>query len=410
MKKNLINLLIMIALLVSFLPTVHAEEHEIQAKAAILIDAATGQILYEKNAHDQRYPASITKIMTTYLAVEYGKMEDVLTASHAAIDAVPRNTTHIALNYGEKLSVQDALYASMLVSANETCNVLAEYISGSMEAFADLMNETAIKAGAINTHFNNANGLPDENHKTTAYDMAMITRYAMKNEQWMSLFGTEIYDMSATNMNSERRFANGHQMLLSTSDNYYEYAIGGKIGWTGDAQYTMVTVAKKEDLTLIAVVMGCETGQDRYDSTLALLEYGFSYSKETFTSDQFEPTEIKIENDSLIPSIATVSLQEDISLLLAPNMKIEDLTYEILTENQDDEQAFSASLNLKYQDQILRTVPLHIEFTHKITQLLVSIGILLVKLISLCLILLVLLIITVIIIGKKKGLKMRKFF
>lgn len=410
MKKHLWKYLIIFMLLASSIMPLHAEEIKINAPSAVLIDAETGQILYEKNAYEQRYPASITKIMTTYLAVEYGKMNDLITASEAAIDAVPRDTTHIALNYGEILSVQDALYASMLVSANETCNVLAEYISGSMEKFAELMNDTAIKAGAANTHFSNANGLPDSNHKTTAYDMAMITRYAMQNSEWMKLFGTETYSMNPTNMNDERRFANGHQMLLSTSDNYYEYALGGKIGWTVPAQYTMVTVAQKNEVTLIAVVMGCETGPDRYDDTRALFEYGFTFTKAVYPKDSFKPQEIKIGNNPLIPSTATLSLEEEIPLLLEPNIKIEEISYEILTESTEDEKTFSASLNLTYQDQILHTVPLHIEITHQITQILISIGLLLIKLILLCLILFILLIITVIIIGKKKGLKIRKFF
>lgn len=410
MKKILGIFWIIAVILVSFPRIVHAEEIDLKAKAAILIDAETGQVLYEKNAHQQRYPASITKIMTTYLAVEYGKMEDILTASDTAIDAVPRNTTHIALNYGETLSVQDALYASMLVSANETCNVLAEYISGSMEKFADLMNETANLAGAVNTHFNNANGLPDENHRTTAYDMAMITRYAMKNEKWNQLFKTESYAMPATNMNDERQFVNGHQMLLSTSDNYYKYAIGGKIGWTGDAQYTMVTVAQKDGMTLIAVILGCETGQDRYDSTLALFEYGFSFRKTTFLASQFETTEITLEKNSLIPLIATLTLEEDIPFLISPDIKVEEITYEVVTENEDNEQNFTPSLNLKYHDQILRTIPLSFNIKHATTQLILSIGILLIKLVFLCLILFILLILTVIFIGKKKGLKMKKFF
>jgi len=151
---------------------------QITSTSAIIMDAQSGQIIYEKNSHTRQYPASITKIMTAYLAIKNGDLNSTITMSDAAVWGIDRNSSHIALDVGEEISMSDALYAVMLMSANEAAWAIAEQVSGSLENFVQLMNDTAQSLGCKDTHFTNANGLHDPDHYTTAYDMALITKEA----------------------------------------------------------------------------------------------------------------------------------------------------------------------------------------------------------------------------------------
>lgn len=150
------------------------QPEDLSAAAALLMDADTGQVLYSKNGDQLMAPASITKILTGLLALEY--LEETGVAASAQAADIPSWGTSIDLQAGEELTVRDAMYAMMLPSANDAANVIAEEIAGSLEAFAQLMNQRAAQLGAVHTHFTNANGLPDDDHLTTAYDMALITR------------------------------------------------------------------------------------------------------------------------------------------------------------------------------------------------------------------------------------------
>ena len=264
-----------LALAINMMPalSIKAEEElNLDGESAVLIDADSGAVLYEKNADDRHYPASITKIMTVYLALSQGNPDQMLTATDTAIDNIDRKSSHIWLDYGEELSLKDACYAAIMASANDASNVLAEAIGGSQEEFAGLMNEAAAAAGAKNTHFANAHGLPDEDHYTTAYDMAMITRMAMKNAAFAEVFGTVKYEMQPTNKQKDvRYFASGNDMLKK-GEFFYEYATGGKIGWTEDAGYTIVTTASKDGVNLIAVVLKNSSKNARYTDTRTLFD------------------------------------------------------------------------------------------------------------------------------------------
>lgn len=338
-----------------------ADEIEIESPSAILIDADSGQILYEKNAYEKRYPASITKIMTTYLAAAYGDLNSTLTASKEAIDAIGKNASNIGLQPNEILSFEDAVYGAYLVSANEACNVLAESISGSIEEFVDLMNETAYLSGAAHTHFANTNGLPNENHYTTAYDMAMITRFAMKNEKWMEFFTAETYTMPATNLSSERILTIGNEAALSSSPNYYPGTLGGKTGWTPDAKFTLVTACRKNDRTLIVVILGCEKIQDRYDDTRTLFDYGFKMVQNTYLAEDFIFPSAELTNEDEIIAAASFSLEEDISFLYSESIPFEDLTVDLSLRHPNNPERLSALLTLSYQNKILYQTEMHVE-------------------------------------------------
>lgn len=170
---------------------VESEEPNVSSEAAVLMDAGTGQILYQKNMDQKEYPASTTKIMTVLLALENGEFDDVLTMSHDAVFSILRGSSHIALTTDEQITLEQAVYAALLASANDAANGIAEYVSGSMEAFAEKMTERAHELGAINTHFVNAHGLDDENHYTTAHDLALIMQEAIKHEEFLGQHRTE---------------------------------------------------------------------------------------------------------------------------------------------------------------------------------------------------------------------------
>ena len=290
MKKNI--LLIFLATIISFSSTctLWAEtatsieqntenDLELSSDAAILMDATTGEILYEKNSNKKEYPASITKIMTALLAFESGKMDETITFSHDAIFGIEPGSSHIALQEEEQITMEQAMYALLLRSANEAALGIAEQVDGSVEKFATHMTERAKELGCKNTNFVNPNGLHSENHYTTAYDMALIAKEALKFEDFKNIIQTTYYEIPPTNKQEETRYLYGqHQMIKPPSIYVYEGCEGGKTGFTDEAQNTLVTYAKRNDTELIAVVFQCK-GAQHYEDTIKLFDYGFSQFK-----------------------------------------------------------------------------------------------------------------------------------
>ncbi len=321
---------------------------EILADSAILIDAKTGMVLYQKYANARMYPASITKILTVYLACLNLNPETVLTASDTAIFGFDRSSSHIWLDTKEEARVIDLEYASLLMSANDASNILAEGVSGSQEAFVDLMNQTVSELGLNNTHFNNPHGLPDENHYTTAYDMAMITRLAIRNSDFLKIFSTKTYEMPPTNKQSQTRiFATGNP-LIKNGEYYYEYAIGGKTGWTEPAGYTMVAYASKDNMDLIAVVLHEKTAEDRYIDTKALFEYGFSnYKTMLIKGSDIETKEVEIKKGNDLWAVAKFSINVDFNILLPMDTDESTVTTEVEIRNEDNPEKVAGYVILK---------------------------------------------------------------
>lgn len=280
-KYKLFSLLLLFAFLLSSLTAIPAyaeetvtwpKEPEIFSESAILMEANTGAILYAKNAEETRYPASITKILTVLLTIENGKMDDQITFSEDSF----RKTegTRIGFDVGETISVESCIYGVMLGSDNECAYALAEYIGGTYDHFIEMMNDRVKKIGCVNTHFNNPHGLPDENHYTCAYDMALITKEAMKNASFRKVFSTKQYTVPATNKADSRLINNHHYMVLDRDANYhYDGITGGKNGYTSLALNTLVTTATQNNMELICVVM--KTSSTHYSDTRNLLNYGF---------------------------------------------------------------------------------------------------------------------------------------
>ena len=221
---------------------------QVYAESAIVMEASTGTILYSKASDEQHYPASITKIMTVLLALENCEMDEEVTFSHNAVYSIDYGSSSIARDEDEVLTVEECLYAIMLESANECANAIAEHISGSTEAFADLMNQRAAELGCTNTHFVNPSGLPNEEHYTSAHDMALITRAAVSHEEFRKISGTSRYVLRATNKKSEELLMNNHHYMISgykTSKYLDDTVFAGKTGYTEAALNTLVTCATR---------------------------------------------------------------------------------------------------------------------------------------------------------------------
>jgi len=264
---------------------VYEDEPEITAKAALLYSLDNDMVLYEKNSNEQLYPASITKIMTALLALEFCDPDDIVTVTKSALDAVPAQSSIAGLKAGEEMTVRDMLICLLVPSGNDTANVLAEHIGGTIGDFIDMMNERAEELGCKNTNFANAHGFHDENHYTTAYDVLLIVKEAMKYDLFNEITGSAQLSIPATNLEEERIFNSTNYLLSShvTSKYLYDYAIGTKTGRTTPAGNCLVSAARKDGITLISVVLGAETvptsngGSNimSFVETKALFNWGF---------------------------------------------------------------------------------------------------------------------------------------
>jgi D-alanyl-D-alanine carboxypeptidase/D-alanyl-D-alanine carboxypeptidase (penicillin-binding protein 5/6) len=256
------------------------------SESVILIDADTGAILYEKNPYEKCYPASTTKILTGLLTIENCNMNETVTFSNAAANSVTWEDASLGTKAGEKYSVEQSLYALLLYSANEVAYGLAEHVGGSLNNFVDMMNARAKQLGAISTHFNNASGLYDPDHYTTAYDMAMIAKGCYNNSTFVNIDSTySSYSIGPTNMTPTTRTFWHRHLMLKNREYYYEYCKGGKTGFTDQSRYTLVTFAEKNDMRLIAVCFK-STESGRFTDTRTLFDWGFAnFQKITAASD-----------------------------------------------------------------------------------------------------------------------------
>lgn len=286
MKKTICLLILTIVIIFSNYTAAFADNIQLDGEAAVLIDGLTGEILYQKNMDKQMYPASTTKIMTALLTIENTNLDDIV-----VIDSETPFTegSRIYLIEDEKFTIEQLLYALMLESANDAAVALAKYISGNIEDFAELMNQKAEELGAKNTHFNNPNGLPDENHYTSAYDLAMIARYAMKNEKFRRFVSTASYQIPPTEKQEETRYLyNSNRFLWDNNRTIlykgkhtkikYDKVTGIKTGYTDVARNCLVSAAKDGDREVIAVVLK-SNGLNCFLDSRKLLDYGLDNYK-----------------------------------------------------------------------------------------------------------------------------------
>lgn len=318
---------------------------ETLSPSVILMEESTGTILYEKNMDEAHYPASITKIMTTLLALENGNLSDMVTFSDDAIN----NTegSGIARDYGEQMTLEQCLYGVMLESANECAYAVAEHVGGTVENFVDMMNAKAKELGCTNTHFANPHGLQDENHYTTAHDMALIAQAAYQNETFRIIIGTKMYTIPPTNKHAEETVLRNHHDMLCTYHNanrkyLYPYCVGGKTGYTATANSTLVTYAEKDGMTLICVVMNTQS-PNQFIDTVNLFDYAFDNFQVLNVSenDTDYSAETTVDNGNLDNIAPFVELDKDAVIVLPKTAEFSDTSSSVEYNDSDPEIAGS---------------------------------------------------------------------
>ena len=289
-KLKLLSVLLIILIATTLLPTaaLAVDEPDISARAAILVNASTGEVYYAKNENAAVQPASTTKMVTAMLvaeAIDRGDiaLTDVVTAQEDCQYNLESDSTNAgpAIVPGEEMTVQDLLYCMMLVSANEACNILAEYISGSVSAFVDRMNARAAELGCTGTHFVNANGLETDGHYSTAADFALLARQALTEPLVLEVCGTLSYTVGETNKASERNLVNTNSLLNPDSAYYLESAYGVKTGYFTNAGYCLVSAADQDDIDVICVIMGSTAAGDQFSDSLTV--YNWMFENYAFT-------------------------------------------------------------------------------------------------------------------------------
>lgn len=281
---------------------------EIASETAILMDGDTGAILYNKGMDEIRYPASITKIMTCLLALEKAGLEEQVTFTQTVLSDSNSGGTNIGMQEGEILTMRQCLDVLMVQSANDVATQIAEYVGqGSVQNFVDMMNQKAQELGCQNTHFANASGMPDENHYTTAHDMALIFREAIKNEVFREIIKQQNVVVEPTNKNGETRIYSCHHALVAQSaPEYYEGCFGGKTGVTEVAKNTLVSGVTRDGMTLIAVTLRAEVEQI-YQDQIRLFNYGF----ENFQKVEVPGGSVTIPKDKSVENLTIQEIPEE---------------------------------------------------------------------------------------------------
>lgn len=275
--KKMVPVLLTVLILTPFLP-VKTMAMTVTAPGAIVMDQETGRIFYGKNEHEKMRIASITKIMTAIIAIESGKLDEKVTVSERAVKT---EGSSVYLQVGEKITLRDLMYGLMLRSGNDAAVAIAEHVGGSVEGFVYLMNEKAALIGMTNTHFMNPHGLDThEDHYSTAYDMAILTRYAMENETFREISGTRVHRVPHPE-GWMREWHNKHRLLTGL----YKYTTGGKTGYTKRANRTLVTTAEKDGMELIAVTLNSRSSTDWYDHIHMFEQVFANYEYETILKE-----------------------------------------------------------------------------------------------------------------------------
>ena len=301
-KKIFIAIIVLILILLncSFVFAT-SDEPNLISESAILIDSKTNKILYSKDSDKKMYPASTTKILTAILTLENCNLNDKVTVSDTAILDIPDGYSSANLQFGEVLTVEQLLQLLLVHSANDAANVLAEYVGGSIGSFVSMMNTKVHDLGLDNTHFTNAYGLHDENHYTTAYDLAMIMKYCIQNNDFRRIAGSASVAIPATNKSGVRKYDSTNDLIIPNNKYYYQYLTSGKTGFTTPAGECLVSSAYKNDIELICVVLGgSQTANSpylRFSETKELYEYGYNnYSLKSIVSEGNSLYNVNVDN------------------------------------------------------------------------------------------------------------------
>ena len=313
------------------------DELNLYSEAAVLIDSNTGTVLYSKNGEERKYPASTTKILSAIIAIETCDLDEIVTVQQSAVSQIPAGYSSAYLTDGEEISVRDLLTVFLVHSANEAGYVLAEHISGSIENFADLMNQKAKEIGCTNSHFVNPSGIHDDNHYSSAYDLSLIAKYCMKNSTFRNLVSLQSCTIEATNKSDSRYYANTNDLINPSSKYYLEDCIGIKTGFTSEAKNCLISCCSRNNLELICVVLGASATDNgdsaRYIDSRALFDYGYSnYSIKNVAQKNEIVSTTQIANATKETRNLDLLLSDDLNILVENNTEIPEPTI-YLNEN-----------------------------------------------------------------------------
>ena len=311
--------------------------------AAIVMDAGTGAILYAKNIDEHFYPASITKVLTALVALENGKFEDPVVVSEDCVSFLEPGDSSIGLKKGNEITLEQALYATLLASANEAAYAVGENVgknAGHDYAwFLEQMNERCRELGGTNSNFANTNGLPDPDHYTCARDMALIGSEMFKYPEFFKIVQTMQYEIPASDTCQQHIFQQKHKMLNESSREYYKYAVGGKTGYTPDALNTLITMADKDGMQLVCVVLHTQSGH-HYGDTRKLFDYGYKNFTKT-----------PVEGNETSQDVGEILEEEGGGYVLLPKgVEFADLEMELVPDDANDGKA---TLNYIYEGNLV---------------------------------------------------------
>lgn len=350
------------ALFFGIVPAVSALEYpETEAAASILVEVNTGRVLYASGENERAFPASTTKIMTALLvleACENGEIDiyDVVKASDTFMEDLTDDGSTADILPGEEMTVEDLLYCVLLASANEACNILAEYVAGSVDAFVDMMNYRAGELGCTGTNFTNTHGLPDDKHYTTAGDLYLMTNQALQYDKFVDITNTASKTIPLTNKSEIRELKNTNSLINPDSDYYYENAGGVKTGYTKSAGHCLVSTATNEsgNIYIIGVIMGVgKTAEDGTESktketsfsvSKLLYEWAFenySYQEVLTTGENITSVPVKLAEDA---DSVNLRAEESLSILVPNDFNPDDIKRDITIDSEVSGQPLTAPL------------------------------------------------------------------
>ena len=335
MKKLLFSILCAITMFTNTLAfaEVYVEEEsfdapDIQAHSAILMDMKSGRVIYSKNPDDRLYPASTTKILTGILALELGDISEVVTADVASLAPITNEDSHMGILIGEQLTMEQLINGMLVYSANDAANVIATHISGTSDHFVEIMNKKAQELGAVNTNFTNTYGIHDDNHYTTASDLAIMSRYAMSNDKFREIVGKKTYNIPPTNKYTTERILPSTNLLIGTGRTgkyYFSSTTGIKTGHTNKAGFCLVSSAEKDGTEFLCIVMKCASQEICYTDSRALLDYGFkNYKYQNIVSAGSVVSDSKVYEAKDDERVG-FTVSEDISALLPSGVELSEV-------------------------------------------------------------------------------------
>ncbi|MCR5250019.1 MAG: D-alanyl-D-alanine carboxypeptidase [Lachnospiraceae bacterium] len=314
----------------------------IGAASAILMDADSGTVLYAKNIHEHLFPASTTKLLTCLVAVENCSLGEIITINQSAIDANESDGSHMYLEAGEQLTLEELLYGILINSANEACNAVGEHIAGSMDAYVDMMNARAAELGCTDTHFVTTNGLHDDDHYTSAHDLALIARAFFSHEVLCTMSNTPRYSIKADATHGEHNLRSKNK-LYEGQEYAYDGLVGSKTGFTSKSRQTLVSCAERGGMRLICVIM-MEESPFQFSDTAELFDYGFAHFGKT-SADELQDR-FRISNSDFFSSAGDIfgstqsllRVESGAMVILPDTLSLSDLETKIVYDGLPEDQ------------------------------------------------------------------------